>query len=314
MTLTATPKSLLKKYRIRPVKRLGQSFLIDANVIAKIIRTALIDRADVVVEIGAGIGVMTALIAMEAKKVIALEIDRVMIDILREELKDYSNIEIVETDVLRYDFSAARRDAPLSKLKIIGNIPYNISSTILFYLLDYRQHIDSITIMLQKEVAERISASPGTKAYGILSVILSMYFKISREFTVPAKCFHPPPKVDSTVLRMVVRDEPLIPLKDKDLFRNIVRMAFGQRRKTLLNNIKNSPLFHSSSHEKILLMLESLGIESSRRGETLTVEEFGRLSNAIFPFIIPLTDKDSLDTESEPPGSPADWDGRNRKL
>jgi 16S rRNA (adenine1518-N6/adenine1519-N6)-dimethyltransferase len=281
MTVLATPKSLLKKYKIRPVKRLGQSFLIDPNVLAKIIKSAHIETEDVVVEIGAGIGVMTALIAKEAKNVIALEIDRAMIDILREELKEYSNIEIIETDVLRYDVASIRKGVQVPKLKIIGNIPYNISAPILFHLLDYRHLINSITIMLQKEVAERIAAIPGTKAYGTLSVILSMYFKVSKEFNVPAKCFYPPPKVDSTVLKMTVRDEPLVRLRNPDIFRHLVRTAFGKRRKTLINNIKNSNIFYLASHEDLLQILKSQGIDGGRRGETLTAEEFGRLSNAI---------------------------------
>jgi 16S rRNA (adenine1518-N6/adenine1519-N6)-dimethyltransferase len=282
MTLETTPKSLLKKYNIHPLKRLGQSFLIDANIISKIVKAARIEREDIVVEIGAGIGVMTALIAREAKKVIALELDKVMIEILQSELKDRSNIEIIETDVLRYDFSLLCQERVFPKLKIIGNVPYNISSPILFHILEYKQHIASAIIMLQKEVAERIVAAPGTKAYGTLSVILSMYFEISREFNVPSHCFYPPPKVDSALLRMVVRDEPLIPLKNQELFKSIVRMAFAQRRKTLLNNIKNSKVMHFKSLQDILLMLEGIGIDGARRGETLTVEEFGRLSDAVF--------------------------------
>lgn len=280
MNGTTTPKDLLRKHGIRPLKRLGQCFLIDGNMIAKIAGSARVGKEDVVVEIGAGLGVMTALIAREAGRVIALEIDRVMIDILRAELQGLLNVEIVETDVLRYDFSSP----PLGegeKLKVIGNVPYHISSPILFHLLPFRDRIDSMVLMFQKEVAERITALPGTKAYGTLSVILSMYFDSSMEGTVPARCFFPVPKVDSAVLRMVARREPLIPLENQDFFQTLVRTAFGQRRKTLLNNLKR--LWPAGPSEKeIAPVLERLGIDGGRRGETLSVEEFGRLSNALF--------------------------------
>jgi len=167
MRETATPKDLLKKYGVRPRKRLGQNFLMDIHAIDKIVRIAGITGEDTVVEIGAGLGVMTARIAGKAGRVIALEIDGSMVTILKEELKDFENVNILETDVLRYDFSSPlRQDGlafPTGRIKIIGNIPYNISSPILFHLLDYRTHIDSMVLMLQKEVADRISASTGDK-------------------------------------------------------------------------------------------------------------------------------------------------------
>ena len=283
---TATPKDLLRKYGVRPRKRLGQNFLMDVNAIDKIIRIAGITGEDTVVEIGAGLGVMTARIAGKAGRVIALEIDGSMVAIMREELKDFENVNIVETDVLRYDFSSPLRQDGLSdppgRIKIIGNIPYNISSPILFHLLDYRSHIDSMVLMLQKEVTERISASPGTKAYGTLSVILAMYFEISREFTVPAGCFYPPPRVDSAVIRMAVRENPYVSLKSGSFFQQVVRAAFGRRRKTLINNLRYSPILTRLPGEDIAAVLDRLGIDGRRRGETLTVEEFGRLSNALF--------------------------------
>jgi 16S rRNA (adenine1518-N6/adenine1519-N6)-dimethyltransferase len=283
---TVTPKDLLRKYGVRPRKRLGQNFLMDVNAIDKIIRIAGITGEDTVVEIGAGLGVMTARIAGKAGRVIALEIDGSMVAIMREELKDFENVNIVETDVLRYDFSSPPRQDGLSdppgRIKIIGNIPYNISSPILFHLLDYRSHIDSMVLMLQKEVTERISASPGTKEYGTLSVILAMYFEISREFTVPAGCFYPSPRVDSAVIRMAVRENPCVSLKSASFFQQVVRTAFGRRRKTLINNLRYSPMLTRLTGEDIAAILDRLGIDGRRRGETLTVEEFGRLSNALF--------------------------------
>jgi 16S rRNA (adenine1518-N6/adenine1519-N6)-dimethyltransferase len=282
MMLETTPIRLLKKYNIRPLKRLGQSFLVDVNIIEKIIMTAKLEKEDIVVEIGAGIGVMTALIAKIVKNIIAVELDRFMIEILQAELSDRSNIQIMEQDILQLDFSRLRLDMKLPRVKVVGNIPYNISSPILFHLLEHKEHFLSIIVMLQKEVAERLIATPGTKAYGTLSVIFAMYFEISKQFNIPSKCFYPQPKVDSTVLRMIVRKKPLMALKNPELFRYIVRLAFGHRRKTLFNNIKNSDLISFTSPREVSTILENIGINGERRGETLTVEEFGHLSNALF--------------------------------
>jgi 16S rRNA (adenine1518-N6/adenine1519-N6)-dimethyltransferase len=308
MIETASPRDLLRRHGIRPLKRLGQSFLIDSNVIETVVRTARVGPGDTVVEIGAGLGVMTAMVARKAEKVVALEVDRTVAAVLKEELRDIDNVEAVEADVLLFDFSSLP-----TRLKIIGNIPYNISTPILFRLLKFRNRIDSITVMLQKEVGDRVAASPGSKAYGVLSVILSMYFEISREFTVSADCFYPRPKVDSVVLRMVVRKNPVVPLASDEFFRRLVRTALGQRRKTLMNTLRHSPLFPPSSEGDIHLVLQDLGIEERRRGETLTVEEFGRLSNALMPLTISLTEQIPFGRENLPPGSPADRDGGNER-
>lgn len=297
MRETATPKNLLRKYGVRPRKRFSQSFLMDLHTIDKIVRTSGISSGDAVVEIGAGLGVMTALIAGKAERVIALEIDRDMVSILREELKDFENVNILETDVLRYDFSSSLRreggTTPSGKIKIVGNIPYNISSPILFHLLDHRTHIESMTLMLQKEVADRIAASPGTKAYGVLSVILTMYFETVKAFSVPSACFYPRPKVDSVVIRLKVREEPVIPLESERMFKQVVRIAFAQRRKTLINNLRASPLWHPSLGEELKTVLDRLGIDGRRRGETLSVEEFGKLSNDFF-FLNKTLDRQEL--------------------
>jgi len=280
MKKTATPKDLLRKYGVRPRKGLGQSFLLDRHAIDKIVRISGITAADTVVEIGAGLGVMTALIAARAGRVIALEIDGRMVSILKEELRGFENVTIVETDVLRYDFSTARS----GKFKIIGNIPYNISSPLLFHLFAHRSGIDSMVLMLQKEVVERMTASPGTKSYGTLSVILAMYFAVSREFVVPASCFYPVPGVDSAVVRMTVRDEPAFPLKSGPFFQRVVRAAFAKRRKTLINNLRASFPVHPSAEGGVESVLDRLGIDGRRRGETLNLEEFARLSNGLFSF------------------------------
>lgn len=288
MKETATPRELIRKYGVRPRKRLGQNFLTDVRTIDRIVGTAAITGGDTVVEIGAGLGVLTARIAGRAGRVVALEIDEDMVSILRRELSGFENVSIVQADVLRYDFSAPlREDGSVpgpGKLKVVGNVPYGISSPILFHLLEYRRHIDSMTLMFQKEVAERIVAIPGTKAYGTLSVMFAMYFETIKAFNVPAECFHPRPGVDSAVVRMTPRERPVIALKSDSLFRQVVRAAFAQRRKTLVNNLRASPLWPPSREEDLSGVLDRLGIDGRRRGETLSAEEFGRLSNELFSF------------------------------
>jgi len=273
-----SPLKTLKKYNIHPIKRLGQSFLVDNNITSRIVDSSGIGEGDTVVEIGAGLGAMTAMIAPRVKKIIALEIDPKLVGVLDSELGKMPNIEILHTDVLRYDFSSPLQGG--GKIKVIGNIPYNVSSQILFRLIEFRGHISSATLMLQKEVADRITASPGTKQYGIPSVILSMYAAASRLMTVPATCFYPAPKVDSAVLRMEMRKGPLYTLGDHDIFIETVKAAFSMRRKTLANNLKGMDVVRSKGIEIPSLLVEA-GLDGRRRGETLTVEEFGRLSEII---------------------------------
>ena len=273
-----SPLKILKKHHIHPVKRLGQSFLVDNNITSRIVDASKIGGDDTVIEIGAGLGAMTAMIATRARKVVALEIDPKLVDVLNEELKEISNIEIIHTDVLRYDFSSPTRGG--ERIKVIGNIPYNVSSQILFRLIEFREHISSATLMFQKEVSDRITAAPGTKEYGILSVIISMYAALSRVMTVPPTCFYPRPKVDSSVLKMDMREGPLYPLENHDIFIETVKTAFSKRRKTLANNLKDMDVARSKGVD-ISALLDEAGIDGQRRGETLTVEEFGRLSNRV---------------------------------
>lgn len=271
-----TVKGLLRKYDVRPKKRLSQSFLIDPNITAKIASLLEPGPDDIVVEIGSGLGIMTGIIARQVKKVIALEIDPGLVEILKAEI-DRDNVLIINGDFLKFDF---REISPgLSKAKVIGNVPYNISSAIVFRLLDFRQFISTAVLMLQKEVAGRIAAGPGSKDYGIVSVIVSMYASVRRELVVPPGCFHPRPKVDSAVIRLNFREKPLIDLKNPELFRELVRASFAQRRKTLLNNLKNSRFNGSGLIEKVL---NDCGIDGKRRAESLSPGEFGELSNEIF--------------------------------
>ncbi len=276
-----TVRNILREYEIRPRRRWGQSFLEDKNIIKKIIEVADIHSDDLVVEIGAGLGIMTDFLADKARQVIALDVDRRMIEILQERLQHRANVTILEQDVLFYDFSALLAGSEPGKVKIVGNIPYNISTPILFHLLKYRRYIYSMVLMFQKEVAERIVAVPGTKAYGIPSVSLTMYGLPSREMTVPASCFCPPPKVTSAVVKIILREQPLVELADEELFAKIVKLAFAKRRKTILNNLRSAGL-SGYGEEEIAALLERTGIAGGRRGETLSAEEFGRLSNAFF--------------------------------
>ena len=276
-----TVRSILKDCGIRPRKHLGQSFLEDKNVINKIILAADIHEQDIVVEIGAGLGIMTEILASQAGKVIAIDVDPRMTVILRERLQYQTRVEIIEKDVLTCDFSALQSDGQSSKLKVIGNIPYNISTQILFHLLTFRRHITAMVLMFQKEVVDRLVASPGTKEYGIPSVILAMFAVLSREMNVPASCFYPQPKVASSVIKIVMREKPLVELADEHFFSKIVKIAFAMRRKTILNNLRAADLPFSSDKE-IEILLDHAGIEGRRRGETLSAEEFGRLSNVFY--------------------------------
>jgi len=265
---------------LRPLKRLSQTFLEDRNIISKIIDILNIQCNDVVIEIGAGMGIMTEAIAKSAGKVIAIEIDPYMIALLTKRFKDHLNVKIIHDDALAFDFSSIRPPlSPTGMLKVIGNVPYHISSQILFRLIDNRRYIERMVLMFQKELADRICAGSGSREYGIPSVLIDMYAVCTREMTIPPHCFYPPPKIMSSVLKMVIRDKPQVNLKNHDLFIRLVKMAFSKRRKTLLNNLKGF-IGHGYFENDILNALHAAGIDGQRRGETLSPIEFGRLSNA----------------------------------
>jgi len=281
-----TVRKILREHGIRPLKRLGQSFLEDRNAINKIINISDIRRDDVIVEIGAGVGLMTESIAKKARKVVALDIDPKMVGILRERMATYHNVDIVQADVLEYDFSRAIGESTSGEIKVIGNIPYNISSQILFRLLAWRDHISSMILMFQKELADRLIAKPGTKSYGVPTVLVSMYLLCSREMVIPCRCFYPQPTVKSSVLKMVSREMPQQDLMDHDFFLKIVKTIFAKRRKTLLNNLRSLHLLGYSDKD-VVKALKDTGIDGSRRGETLTPVEIGRLSNAFLSIKMP---------------------------
>lgn len=277
----STVRAVLRRHGLRPQKRLGQSFLEDEAIMARIVASADIDAADTVVEIGAGVGIMTAHIAARAGRVVALEIDPSLIRILRERFAEgHGNVEIVEGDVLSYDFRPAAAGSGNGKVTVIGNIPYYISTQLLFALLAARQCLVSAVIMFQEEVAERVTAVPGSKIYGIPSVITAMYARTSRVLTVPPGCFYPPPRVTSAVVKLVIRETPLVVLADDEFFRKLVRAAFAQRRKTIANNLRQARIA-GYAEEDVMDALAAVGIDGRRRAETLAAEEFGMLSNTL---------------------------------
>lgn len=283
--MATTVRSILKDHGIHPRKRLGQSFLEDKNIIDKIVRIADIRAHDFVVEIGAGLGLLTEQLALQARHVIAIDVDPRMAAILRARLQDNPQVEIIEQDVLTFDFSSlCNRDKLPDKLKIIGNVPYNISSPILFRLIKYRHYISEMVLLLQKEVADRLTALPGSKEYGIPTVIVDMYAKVTKEMNVPAACFYPPPQVTSSLVKLRTREAPLVRLTDEDFFSRIVKCAFSQRRKTLLNNLRHLAR-PGVAEADLVRVLNDLGIDGQRRGETLSALEFGRLSNSLSSYV-----------------------------
>jgi 16S rRNA (adenine1518-N6/adenine1519-N6)-dimethyltransferase len=276
-----SPKEIIHHYDIKPRKRLGQSFLMDQNIIRRIAAIAQVTNNDIVVEIGAGIGVLTEDLAQTAAKLIAVELDDQLVEVLKDKLLKYNNVQIYSGDILRFDFEAIVRDGE-QKIKVIGNVPYNISSPVLFHLLSFRKIIDSFVLMLQKEVIQRLVAPPGGKDYGVPSVILQMFASVEKVLDVPAGCFYPRPKVESSVMKGFFLERPLVELADDDFFIRLVRDAFAQRRKMLINNLKKSKLLEGVSDVDLKEALDAAGIDGQRRGETLSVEEFGLLSYILY--------------------------------
>ena len=277
----STISDIKERYGFKLSKSLGQNFLTDKNIIDRIVESAEIGPDDLVIEIGPGIGVITREASEAAKKVIAVEIDKNLIPILEETLGDCDNVEIINRDILKTDVNELIRNCKecFSGVKIIGNLPYYITTPIIMKLLEDEVKADSITIMMQKEVADRIKAMPGTKAYGALSVAVQYYCTVEAVVNVPKDVFVPQPKVDSTVLRLSIREEKPVELADSDVFFRCVKAGFGQRRKTLLNSLMG---VENITKEGVKQALEAAGIDPSRRAETLDLEEFARLSNEVY--------------------------------
>lgn len=254
-------------------KSLGQHFIKDKNLLIKIVNFASLQSQDIVLEIGSGEGDLTEVIAQKAKKVYSIEIDNALIPHLLKRFENYNNVEIIHGDILNIDI---KKIEPNKKLKLIANLPYNISLPILFKLLDCREIFSLLIIMLQKEVGERILASPNTKSYGILSVLMQAYFNIKKEMKVSPHIFTPSPKVDSIVLKLEPYKEPKYFIQDYELFKKIVKSAFSHRRKMIKNSILSSNSLELDS-SRLDILLKNSKIDPKRRAETLTLEEFIKL-------------------------------------
>lgn len=273
--------AVLQKYNFVFQKKFGQNFLIDTHVLDKIIRAAQINEDDCVLEIGPGIGTMTQYLACAARRVIAVEIDRALIPILEDTLDGYENVRIINEDVLKVDIAKlAEEENGGRPIKVVANLPYYITTPIIMGLFENHVPVKSITVMVQKEVADRMQTGPGSKDYGALSLAVQYYAKPYIVANVPPNCFMPRPKVGSAVIRLERYEEPPVEVKDEKLMFRIIRASFNQRRKTLANGLKNSAEldFTKEEIEKAIL---SLGKGPSIRGEALTLSEFAELSDLL---------------------------------
>lgn len=274
--------AVLQKYNFVFQKKFGQNFLIDTHVLDKIIRAAEIGKNDCVLEIGPGIGTMTQYLACAAKKVIAVEIDKALIPILNDTLDGYDNVKIINEDVLKVDIAKLAEEENDGKpLKVVANLPYYITTPIIMGLFENHVPLQSITVMVQKEVADRMQTGPGSKDYGALSLAVQYYAKPYIVANVPPNCFMPRPKVGSAVIRLERYEDAPVYVEDEKLMFRIIRASFNQRRKTLANGLKNSAELDFTK-EEIEEAIAWLGKGASVRGEALTLEEFANLSNALY--------------------------------
>ncbi|MGM8213060.1 16S rRNA (adenine(1518)-N(6)/adenine(1519)-N(6))-dimethyltransferase RsmA [Virgibacillus sp. W0430] len=280
----ATPvrtKEILKKYNFSFKKSLGQNFLIDTNILRTIIEQAGIDQDSGVIEIGPGIGSLTEQLAIHANHVIAYEIDQRLVPILQDTLQAYDNKTIIHDDILKADVGDAisAHFSESQSIHIVANLPYYITTPILMKLLQDRLPIDRLTVMLQKEVADRMAARPNSKSYGSLSIAVQYYTEAEVVMNVPRQAFIPPPNVTSSVLKLTMRKHPPVSVNDEEQFFSVVRACFVHRRKTLVNNLSNYD--KEKSKQELIAILDRIEISPNRRGESLSMEEFARLANAL---------------------------------
>lgn len=270
---------IIKKYNFAFQKRFGQNFLIDGHVIEKIIRAAEITKDDTVLEIGPGIGTMTQYLAEAAGKVYAVEIDRNLLPVLDETLADYDNVTVINDDILKVDIKKLLGESAES-VKVVANLPYYITTPIIMGLFENHIPAKSITVMVQKEVAQRMQAVPGTKDYGALSLAVQYYAEPYIVANVPANCFMPRPNVGSAVIRLTKWEQPPVTVKNEGTMFKLIRASFNQRRKTLQNGINNSPELHFTK-EQVVEALKCMGLPESIRGEALNLEQFAKLSDLL---------------------------------
>lgn len=273
--------AVLQKYQFRFQKKYGQNFLIDPHVLEKIIAAAGITREDFVLEIGPGIGTMTQYLCEEAREVLAVEIDRALLPILSDTLREYENVTILNEDILKVDIHRIAREKNDGKpIKVVANLPYYITTPIIMGLFESHVPIDILTVMVQKEVAERMQSGPGTKDYGALSLAVQYYAKPEVIAHVPPNCFLPRPGVGSAVIRLTRHETAPVKAENEKLLFQIIRASFNQRRKTLINSLHNAGIC-SLSKEDLAQVLEGLGVPANIRGEALTLDQFAALSNLL---------------------------------
>ena len=270
---------VIQKYQFAFQKKFGQNFLIDPHVLDKIIASAQISKDDCVLEIGPGIGTLTQYLAENARQVVAVEIDSNLIPILEETLKDYPNVTVINEDILKVDMEGLAKEYNQGRpIKVAANLPYYITTPIIMSLFEQQVPVDNITVMVQKEVADRMQAGPGSKDYGALSLAVQYYASPYIVANVPPNCFIPRPNVGSAVIRLTRHKEPPVKVKDEKLMFRLIRASFNQRRKTLQNSLNNSPEL-SYTKEQIGQAIGSLGLGATVRGEALTLEQFGALAD-----------------------------------
>ena len=284
MATLGNPKNtieVLQKYHFNFQKKFGQNFLINTSILEEIIDAAEITREDFVLEIGPGIGTMTQYLCEAAREVVAVEIDTNLIPILGDTLSAYDNVEVMNADILKVDIAKLADERNGSKpIKVVANLPYYITTPIIMGLFESHVPIDSITIMVQKEVADRMQEGPGSKEYGALSLAVQYYAKPEIVVNVPPSCFMPQPKVGSAVIRLTRHENPPVDVDNEKLMFQVIRASFNQRRKTLANGLNNFGSF-SLGKEEIQKSIEELGVPVNIRGEALSLEQFAKLSNII---------------------------------
>jgi 16S rRNA (adenine1518-N6/adenine1519-N6)-dimethyltransferase len=271
-SLSLQTRLALGELGTHPHKRFGQNFLVDASVVSRMIRAASIDPTGAVLEIGPGLGVLSESLADLSRRLYLIEIDTVLAERLRQRFAQYANVHVITADFLSLDVDSTFPESPI---QVIASLPYNVAMPILFRLLEHRRRFPEATVMLQKEVAERLSAKPGTKEYGALTVLMQLYATVTRVMTVQPGSFFPVPKVQSQVIKLIFQEAPRVTVQDEHRFRQVVKAAFAQRRKTLRNTLK------AAGYHELEAVSVRVGIDLQRRGETLNVEEFAELANAL---------------------------------
>lgn len=272
-------KVIMKKYNISANKKLGQNFLIDGEVVEGIVKTANVSKEDLVIEIGPGLGTLTKYLLEKAGKVICIELDNRMIKILNDRFFLYRNFQIINEDVLKVDLKSLikeeKQNNGIKNVKVVANLPYYITTPIIMKLLEEKLDIESITVMIQKEVADRLVAKPGDRLSGAITYTVSYYAEAEKGLVVPNNSFIPEPEVTSEVIKLTIRKEPAIRVKNEELLFKIIKQAFSQRRKTLVNALASSEMFESK--DEVIKLLNVIGIDEKVRGENLTLEQYGKI-------------------------------------